>query len=174
LNPESSIFNRLSRQRKAPSGPVSRILSPREGIAIIPLVPKLPSGSSSRPGNGPPEAGWDGRPPFPYLALLRMGFTLPPPLPSGRCALTAPFHPCRPAPGRAERRSVLCGTFLRVTATGHYPACRPLRSSDFPPRSLGAIAWPAQSRWHCTKFEIADRASRASGSAHRRSSSSNL
>ena len=29
----------------------------------------------------------------PYLVLLRVGFTLPPPLPSERCALTAPFHP---------------------------------------------------------------------------------
>src|SRR6516165_4282166 len=31
----------------------------------------------------------------PYLVLLRVGFTLPPPLPSERCALTAPFHPYR-------------------------------------------------------------------------------
>jgi hypothetical protein len=46
----------------------------------------------------------------------------------------------------AKKRSVLCGTFLRVTATGYYPACCPSRSSDFPPRSLGAIAWPARSR----------------------------
>ena len=30
---------------------------------------------------------------FPYLALLRVGFTLPPVLPPARCALTAPFHP---------------------------------------------------------------------------------
>jgi len=29
----------------------------------------------------------------PYLVLLRVGFTLPPALPSERCALTAPFHP---------------------------------------------------------------------------------
>jgi len=29
----------------------------------------------------------------PYLVLLRVGFTLPPPLPPERCALTAPFHP---------------------------------------------------------------------------------
>ena len=28
-----------------------------------------------------------------YLALLRVGFTLPLPLPATRCALTAPFHP---------------------------------------------------------------------------------
>src|SRR6202011_990232 len=92
----------------------------------------------------PAEAGRDGRPTSPYLALLRMGFTVPPPLPSGRCALTAPFHPCRPVPKEIGRRLLFCDTFLRVTATGCYPACRPLRSSDFPPRLLGAIAWPAR------------------------------
>ena len=133
---------------RAPSGHVSRILFPSRGAAIIPLDPKSPSGSSSRPGNGPPKAGEDGRPPFPYLALLRMGFTVPPPLPSGRCALTAPFHPYRLTLERAGRRFLFCGTFLRVTATGYYPACCPFRSSDFPPRSLGAIAWPARSRRH--------------------------
>ncbi len=29
----------------------------------------------------------------PYLVLLRVGFTMPPPLLEERCALTAPFHP---------------------------------------------------------------------------------
>jgi len=32
----------------------------------------------------------------PYSILLPVGFTMPPPLPAARCALTAPFHPCRP------------------------------------------------------------------------------
>src|SRR6267142_5444178 len=31
-----------------------------------------------------------------YLVLLPVGFSLPPPLPAARCALTAPFHPYRP------------------------------------------------------------------------------
>src|SRR5579863_4618347 len=31
----------------------------------------------------------------PYLVLLPVGFALPLPLPVARCALTAPFHPCR-------------------------------------------------------------------------------
>ena len=30
---------------------------------------------------------------LPYLVLLRVGFSLPPPLLAARCALTAPFHP---------------------------------------------------------------------------------
>jgi len=29
------------------------------------------------------------------MVLLRMGFTMPGPLPGRRCALTAPFHPYR-------------------------------------------------------------------------------
>jgi hypothetical protein len=33
----------------------------------------------------------------PYLVLLPVGFTLPFPSPGTRCALTAPFHPCRRA-----------------------------------------------------------------------------
>ena len=31
----------------------------------------------------------------PYSVLLPVGFAVPPMLPSARCALTAPFHPCR-------------------------------------------------------------------------------
>ena len=33
--------------------------------------------------------------PPPYLVLLPVGFAMPPSLPRTRCALTAPFHPCR-------------------------------------------------------------------------------
>lgn len=58
----------------------------------------------------------------PYLVLLPVGFTVPPPLPATRCALTAPFQPCRqPAIGRG-RRSALCGTFPGVAPAGRYPA----------------------------------------------------
>ena len=132
--------------KRAPSGPVSRILFPDQmlrrtlrpprplsGTAIIPLGPRSPSGSSSRPGNSSREVRRDGRPLSPYLALLRMGFTVPPPLPAERCALTAPFHPCRPFGGR---RFVFCGTFLRVAATGCYPACRPCGVRTFLPGPL--------------------------------------
>src|SRR5579864_4988334 len=61
----------------------------------IPLGRPLPSASRDRPG-------WrDGNVPglaacHPYLVLLPVGFAMPPPLPAARCALTAPFHPCRP------------------------------------------------------------------------------
>src|SRR5690606_16707368 len=55
------------------------------------------------------------------LALLRVGFTVPPPLLETRWALTPPFHPCL-CPRWGHRRSVLCGTVRRVTAPGCYPA----------------------------------------------------
>jgi hypothetical protein len=58
-----------------------------------------------------------------YLVLLPVGFSLPPPLPAARCALTAPFHPCHP-PGMPEtgRRCTFCGTFPGVAPAGRYPA----------------------------------------------------
>ena len=59
----------------------------------------------------------------PYLALLRVGFTVPLLSPGARCALTAPFHPCLcVALRRRHRRSALCGTFQRLAASGRYPA----------------------------------------------------
>jgi len=67
-----------------------------------------------------------------YLVLLPVGFSLPPPLPAARCALAAPFHPCRP-PGVPRR--------LAVYFLWHFPWGRPRRalpgtappwSPDFP------------------------------------------
>jgi len=42
-----------------------------------------------------PKTGLGSRPRHPYSALLPVGFAVPPPSPEARCALTAPFHPCR-------------------------------------------------------------------------------
>ncbi len=59
----------------------------------------------------------------PYLLLHQVGFAVPRRSPGARCALTAPFHPCHaPLSRRTVRRSVLCGTFLRVAPTGRWPA----------------------------------------------------
>ena len=60
-----------------------------------------------------------------YLVLLPVGFTLPPPLPAARCALTAPFHPClpcRPMQDRPGSAVCFCGTFPGVAPAGRYPA----------------------------------------------------
>ena len=63
---------------------------------------------------------------LPYLVLLRVGFSLPPPLLAARCALTAPFHPypaaCSPKriTARANKtawRFIFCGTFRRRPLT---------------------------------------------------------
>src|SRR5271165_1225798 len=56
---------------------------------------------------------------LPYLVLLRVGFSLPPPLLAARCALTAPFHPYPDC----SRRYLFCGTFRK----------RPLKAA---PRTL--------------------------------------
>ena len=83
--------------------PVSRILF----YAVIPLgaalpqtlVSDLPGGFGAcmeQPCGAGPAPGASLAPGSrfpPYLVLLRVGFTLPQPLLSARCALTAPFHP---------------------------------------------------------------------------------
>jgi hypothetical protein len=67
----------------------------RRGMTI-PLGRPLPDASRDRPGwRGGNARGLAAC--HPYLVLLPVGFALPPPLPTARCALTAPFHPCRPA-----------------------------------------------------------------------------
>jgi len=77
---------------------------------------------------------------LPYLVLLRVGFAVPCALLPRRCALTAPFHPCRNsrtsqapracaclafasgskadwlAPFTYVRRYIFCGTFRRATS----------------------------------------------------------
>ena len=57
-----------------------------------------------------------GPPLVPYLALLRVGFTMPPLLPGARCALTAPFHPCLCPEGPSAVYSLL-----------HFPSPRDAR-----------------------------------------------
>jgi len=83
---------------------------------------------------------------LPYLALLPAGFALPSPLPSTRCALTAPFQPCRRACAR------LGGMFSVALSVGSRPPGvtwrRTLWSPDFPPRPCGRSDCLADSREH--------------------------
>ena len=70
---------------------------------------------------------------LPYLALLQAGFAVPSPLPSTRCALTAPFHPCRRA---CARLGGLLSVALSVGSRPPGVTWRlTLRSPDFPPFS---------------------------------------
>ena len=68
---------------------VSRVLSTVcTAEIVIHLGRPSPDASSNLPGSfcGPQHV-------LPYLVLLQPGFALPLPLPTVRCALTAPFHP---------------------------------------------------------------------------------
>ena len=82
--------------------PVSRVLS-LSGMAIH-LGRPLPDASRDLPGRRRENPLGDCSPCRPYLVLLPVGFTVPLPSPGARCALTAPFHPCRP------RRSEIGGS----------------------------------------------------------------
>jgi hypothetical protein len=118
--PDVAASKTAQNMKKDRSRPVSRVLSPRENPRRRTFLSDArcrapPASRTRRLGRAalhPPLGG-----PPPYLLLHRVGFAVPPPLPEARCALTAPFHPCH-ARSRAVRRSVLCGTFLRVAPTG--------------------------------------------------------
>jgi len=70
---------------------------------------------------------------LPYLVFLRVGFAVPALSPGPRCALTAPFHPCRPgSPRDGGLLSVALSLASRPVAVGNHPGPW---SPDFPPRS---------------------------------------
>src|SRR4029077_16528503 len=80
----------------------------------------------------------------PYSVLLPVWFAMPVPLPDPRCALTAPFHPCRAeAPKGRGGRFVLCGTVPGVAPAGCYPAPYVDGARTFLPRSLSTVAGAA-------------------------------
>ena len=80
----------------------------------------------------------------PYSVLLPVWFAMPFPLPDPRCALTAPFHPCRAeAPKGEGGRFVLCGTVPGVAPAGCYPAPYVDGARTFLPRSLSTVAGAA-------------------------------
>jgi hypothetical protein len=82
-----------------------------------------------------------------YLVLLPVGFSLPPPLPAARCALTAPFHPCLP-PGVPKRAGGVLSVALSLGSpppgvTRHRASVEPGLSS---PRVTAESGHPAV--WH--------------------------
>ncbi len=111
----------------------------------------LPNASRDRPGRrrGNPPAYFAPKGTKvacrPYLVLLPVGFTVPSPLPGTRCALTAPFHPCRRSVPRRDRnlgrRFAFCGTVPRVAPAGRYPApCFRGARTFLPPRNARKAA----------------------------------
>ena len=103
--------------------PVSRVLFPPRRLAPWEvLLPFLCDVRYRKPRATDPDCDAETRPCrfpdtcHPYLVLLPVGFAMPFPLPGPRCALAAPFHPCRrPKP---VWRSALCGTFPGVAPAG--------------------------------------------------------
>src|SRR5436305_8708586 len=117
----------------------------------IPLGRPSPSASCDRP-----ERRREGLPGIPAsgdacrsdLVLLPVGFSLPPPLPAGRCALTAPFHPCRP-PGVPGRTGGVLSVALSLGSpppgvTRHRTSVEPGLSS---PRPKAESGHPAVWHW---------------------------
>jgi hypothetical protein len=108
------------KQRRA-RRPVSRVLSRLLGDGHSSGTPV--AGRLARPTRAATRKTRlaDRSPPCrPYLVLLPVGFALPSPLPATRCALTAPFHPCRPKTLRIHRarRFAFCGTVPGVAPAG--------------------------------------------------------
>ena len=112
---------------KPGSVPARTAKADRRGMAIH-LGRPLPDASRDLPGrrlgNPPAERPSEEGPRArrPYSVLLPVGFAVPFPSPGTRCALTAPFHPCRPLPEGFGRRFAFCGTFPGVAPAGCYPA----------------------------------------------------
>ena len=95
----------------------------------IHLEHPLPDASCNQPGRQAGKALAGNPPRHPYSVLLPVGFAVPLLLPGARCALAAPFHPCR-------------GNSQAVCSLWHYPWGHPRRtlsgtvfpwSPDFPP-----------------------------------------
>jgi len=101
---------------------------------IISLGPQLPEASSNLPGGGA------GHPIASLFGLAPGGVYLAGQSPDRWCALTAPFHPCS-----AYLRGGLhfCGTCLRVTPTGRYPAPCPVEPGLSSPAAFRR--WQARS-----------------------------
>jgi hypothetical protein len=138
------------RQTAHKPGSVPSAAWPRRMEMAIPLGRPLPGASCDRPERrregSPGIAGIAPDACRSYLVLLPVGFAVPPPLPAARCALTAPFHPCRPSgtPVRASR-CTFCGTVPGVAPAGRYPAphlrgARTFLSPLFGERPSGRLA----------------------------------
>ena len=100
-----------------------------------------PASRATYPGGRSGHRSGDCSPCRPYSVLLPVGFAVPPPLPEARCALAAPFHPCRGISPTAV--CVFCGTFPGVTPAGRYPAPHVHGARTFLPGDLSVLAGAA-------------------------------
>ena len=112
----TSDAGEVSRKR---SRPVSRVLS----RTIIPLESPSPATSSGLPGSAgghPLPLAWR----LPYLALLQVGFAVPPNVATGAVRSYRTVSPL-PASLLTLRRFIFCCTFRRLTPPRRYLAPRP-------------------------------------------------
>jgi hypothetical protein len=145
----------VSTVRSTPERAISRILCPPFGEHF--------SGAAVTRGLVRPDPRTRAGHPFlpegrtsSYLVLLRAGFTVPPWSPSGRWALTPPFHPY---PVRQARRGGLFSVALSVPSRGLRVTERPaLRSSDFPlrpkPERSSSPLWRAEGLYAATSGNV--------------------
>ena len=92
-----SAARRLRARRKLTRRPVSRVLFPAsrrfdDHSSGTRFAPRLARPTRAECGNAPAAVARGVRP---YMVLLPVGFAVPLALPLARCALAAPFHPCR-------------------------------------------------------------------------------
>ena len=110
---------KLTEIARKTSRPVSRVLS----RTIIPLESPSPATSSGLPGSTRGHAlplAWR----LPYLALLQVGFTVPPGVATGAVRSYRTVSPL-PSPLLALGRFAFCCTFRRLTPPRSYLAPRP-------------------------------------------------
>ena len=111
-------------------------------MTTIPLGRRLRDASSNLPGRLiRTRSGL--LPRRPYSVLLPVGFTVPSALPQTRCALTAPFHPCRGQYATRRGGLILCGTFPGIAPAGRYPAPFVHGARTFLPGTLSGRAGTA-------------------------------
>ena len=120
------------------SRPISRVLS----RATIHLGRASPRASSDLPGNSRGPRVRALRPAcFPIWSCSRWGLPCRRMLPPARCALTAPFHPCRRHIAAALGRSALCCTFRGLAPPRRYLAPCPVEPGLSSAKGA-AVAWP--------------------------------
>jgi hypothetical protein len=131
------------RREKGGSRPISRVLS----WTTIHLGRTSPCASSDLPGS-PCEPQERARRPacFPIWSCSRWGLPCRRMLPPARCALTAPFHPCRHCIAAMLGRFAFCCTFRGLAPPRRYLAPCPVEPGLSSTSLNAAVAWPTPAR----------------------------
>ena len=134
-----------SPQRKAPSGPVSRILSLRRGRDHS-SGPEVTLGLEQPTRRCPARGGAGRAPSISLFGLAPHGVCRAPSVAVGAVRSYRTVSPLPSDPVRERRAVCFLWHFPSRCRDRGLPGMPPVWSSDFPPRLPGAIAWPARSR----------------------------